>query len=212
MINSCQPLLMATPINADLDETYLTPRVAEQFRIAFGLPREPQTLETWVELTFEILAEGFRNNRDADLAPNSSHHSLWFDDTVYHTTGLFEALVLGFIVDGSSIFQLRSQSPGRGSTIEVDATRNHFSVNPENAVTSFGVSNDIVAPDYFDVPAYIAYYRFNQYTYAFPNHAAYDAWANRAEDVVSMALPMNEAISLSCSITEKWVDHNMAVK
>jgi len=81
-------------------------------------------------------------------------------------------------------------------------------VNPEDAITSFAVAENVVAAEYFDVPPDIAYMRFNQYTNAFPDQRAYEYWTERTDDVVARALPIPDALVLTQRVTEAWDDKN----
>lgn len=196
---------MTLPVTADLEDKPLDPAVSEQFRISFGLDETPETLAAWVEFAADILADGFWNTfGQQQSASGTSRHEVHIGEDSYHTTGLFEALIVPFVQNREPNFLVRSRSPIFGTEIKVHVRRDSLSVNPEPPVMSFGVAEDIVAPEYFDVPADIAYHRFNQYTNAFPDERAYEVWANHTDGVVTMALPIADALVLATSVTNEW--------
>ena len=195
---------MTLPVTVDLDDTRLAPEVAEQFRISFGLEETPATLTEWVEAASELLQSGFQKSFDPRSDPNSFHHEVHVGEESFYCKGLFEALILPFIHEAGTGFLIRSQSPSTETIIKVSVTRDSFSINPDTAVTSFGVARDVVAPEYFDVPPDIAYHRFNQYTNTFPDEQTYQFWADQTENAVTMSLSIAEALVLARSMTESW--------
>lgn len=199
---------MTLPVTADLENTAIVPEVAEQFRISLGLEETPETLATWAEATSETLNHGFRNNIPQRSAAEAFRHKVRVNQDTYYCQGLFEAMVLPFVSKEATEFQIRSRSPLSGSDVEIRATCDSLSVNPEEALTSFGVAENVVTAEYFDVPPDIAYHRFNQYTNVFPDERAYDYWTERTDDVVVMALPIPDALVLTQRVIEGWDDKN----
>lgn len=57
------------------------------------------------------------------------------------------------------------------------------------------VTRDAVAPDYFDAPPDIAYRRFSRYANVVPGEQAYERWANRTDDAVTVALSISDALA-----------------
>jgi len=187
---------------------FSTSRSAWVFGISLGLNETPETLARWAEAASETLNHGFRDNFTQQSATGSFRHEVRINDDTYYCRGLFEALVLLFVHEEVAEFQVHSRSPLSGTSVEIRATRDNLSVNPEDAITSFAVAENVVAAEYFDVPPDIAYMRFNQYTNAFPDQRAYEYWTERTDDVVAMALPIPDALVLTQRVTEAWDDKN----
>lgn len=137
---------MTEPIIADIEDESLAPVVAEQFRLAFGLPDRPETLTEWTQNTSRLIQEAYLNNFEELISTESSRHAVQIGGGIYHCRGLFDALLLPFPDEETSAFRIRSQAPDSGTTVKVRGTRDALSVSPADGVASFGVAEDIVAP------------------------------------------------------------------
>ncbi len=177
--------------------------VAEQFMISFGLERPPTTLADWVEATAELLHDGWDTMNHQQSHVDSATYHVAIDTSTYFAGSFFEALLVAFAEARSPTFSVITQPVGSSDTIEIRVSGEGSSGYPESAVMSFGVAADVVAPEYFDVPAHIAYHRFTPYTHLFEGPTAYQHWAEHA-DVCSMALSIPVAITLAEAVTLEW--------
>lgn len=193
---------MRIPETDDLERTPIDPAVADQFRTSFGLDAAPTTLAEWVERSADVLAAGIQAI-DQPLTTGSSCHTVELDAGSYHATGLVEALVLAFRRGPNTDVLVRSRSPLDDATVGLRVSGETIAASPSEAVISFGVARDVVAPAYFSVPPHIAYRRFNQYVNAFPGNDAYHRWARRTDDVRSIVLPIPDGVAAIRSIADR---------
>lgn len=202
---------MTATIPANLDDTQLEPAVGRTFQVAFGLDDRPKTLAAWIRRTSDLLAEGFMEESNLARGSDPRSHVLHFDETVYQSDRFFEALVYPFAVTHAPAFYLVCQSPISDETVRIRSTGTTIDTTPEDLIVSFGVSEDIIAPDYFEVPPEIAYLRFISQCYCFPNKPAYRRWNTNAGDAVTMGLAISEFVGLVRSLTENWDREQMRI-
>lgn len=194
---------MRIPETDDLEGTPIDPAVAEQFRTSFGLDAAPTTLADWAERSADVLAAGIQAIDRPLTTTDSSCHTVELDAGSYHATGLVEALVLAFRRGSNTDVLVRSESPLDDATVGLRVSGETIAASPPEAVISFGVARNVVAPAYFSVPPHIAYRRFSQYVNAFPGNDAYHTWARRTDGVRSMALSIPDGVAAIRAIADR---------
>lgn len=185
----------------DLANRTLPAEVAEQFGIAFGLDKKPDTLADWVAISanhFGAIDSGTFRNR---WVSGGTRVNVSRDDETCQPKGLFTGLLVAVAGSPDPVAHITAEPPDGKHTIEIHITTEGCTIEPNEAVMSFGVAENIVSPPYFDVPPAIAYARFAQYTHAFAGPQEYQAWSRRAEGVTSMSLPMPVAIETAEAMT-----------
>lgn len=190
--------LMVASSEPTLEDQGITPEVAEQFQVSFGLEKSPATLAEWVEHTSRLFKDtDFQSQFNELCRTGPSRHEAHFNGGIYHYRGLFDTLLLPFIRGASTEIVVSSRSPVSNCVINLQLMPDTLSVSPSDAVMSFGVATDFVAPDYFEVPASIAYCRFNQYSNAFRDGVEHDTWAASTPGAVTMPLSLPVGFALA---------------
>ncbi|WP_254767926.1 organomercurial lyase [Salinilacihabitans rarus] len=137
----------------------------------------------------------------ADLchADGPTGHRGTVDGRTYHFECFFDAIVLAERVE--SPVDVRTESPG-GAVVEVRATgTGDLAATPADAALSFGVAAD---PDSFSSGDWTfeeAYAAFCPYVRAFPDRAAYEAWAPTVP-AATVGAPLSDAIPLAARFAE----------
>ena len=182
-------------------ETYrdveLPPEVAEQLQAAFGLPESPTTLGEWVTITSEVADEiGLTVEMDALCTAERSRHRATIEGETRHFHCVLDALVVPFVLEADEPIPIRSESPVSGTVVEIQAGRDTLTVEPQDAVMSFGAATDVDAPatDEFDLS--LAHERFCPYANAFPTETEYEEWAVRT-DAITTAFPIEIGYQLA---------------
>jgi hypothetical protein len=180
----------------------LPPAVADGFRTALGLDEPPETLGEWVDATARLLDEaGVSIGFDAMCTAESTRHEARVGDDVVQFRCVFDALLLPFVVDDSSPVEIRSRAPGpdahEAAVVEMTATRENVSADPESAVVSFGVAADAASVSERDDPLAYGHEAFCPYINAFPDEAAYEEWAADTPEAETMSLPAADAHALA---------------
>lgn len=113
----------------------------------------------------------------------------------HHFQCFYDALILAELVD--SPVTIRTESPG-GTVIEATVTDSGVSLTPADAVMSFGITSDPdPLPD--ERPHEAAYGAICPHVKAFPDRAAYEAWAANV-DAVTIGTPLGDATGLAALI------------
>lgn len=171
-------------------EIELPPEVAEQLQTAFGLPQSPTTLEEWVTITSAVADElGLTVSMDTLCTTERSRHRATIDGDTHHFHCVLDALVVPFVIETDEPVLIRSESPVSETIVEIRAGRDTFTVEPANAVMSFGAATDLDAPDTGEFDLSLAHERFCPYANAFPTEAEYEEWAAQT-DAVTTAFPI----------------------
>jgi len=188
---------MIPPSEPSLEELDVLPEVADQFQGAFGLDTPPATLAEWVDATSPLVQTAtFQERFDHRFRTSSSRHQISAPERNYYI-GLFDTLLVPFIRGDVREFTIRSESPVSERVMDVQVDAGEPSIAPDDAVMSFGVATDVVSAEYFEVPAHIAYARFNKYTNAFGGIPAYERWARNIPDIETMRIPLSVGVVLA---------------
>lgn len=130
-----------------------------------------------------------------------SRHQAMIDGETRYFHCVLDALVFPFLRDTDDSVTIRSESPISDTVVEIQAEQDSLTVDPLDAVMSFGVATDIDVPDAKDVDLSLGYEWFCPYTNAFPTEAEYKEWASQT-DAVSMAMPLDVARQLARDIPD----------
>lgn len=175
--------------------------VGELFRIAYGTETRPGTLGTFVE-------DVRRSAKGTDLWPieldnlclvsGDSRFLLRDGEETYAFRCVLDVLMAPWLLpDSDGPFEVESTTPDEDATITAELAGTDIDVNPEETVMSLGAARAIAQqPDGGFVPA-VAYAQLCTYINAFPNRAAYEAWAEETPEAATMALPLTEGFDLA---------------
>ncbi|QIO25273.1 organomercurial lyase [Haloarcula sp. JP-L23] len=131
----------------------------------------------------------------------TSRHEAIIDGEPLYFHCVLDALVVPFLREADDPVTIRSESPASGTVVEIQAGQDSLTVEPPDAVMSFGVAADVEAPAADDVDLSLGYEWFCPYTNAFPTDAEYEEWAAKT-DAVTMAIPMDVAHQLARDIPD----------
>lgn len=180
-----------------VDEREVPPALAAALEDAFGLERRPTTLGEWVDATETRLGEVGLTVTYAELCTTADGpHVAHFDGRTQAFICVLDTFLLPYAADVSGPIGVESRSPA-GDGVGFTVTREEIRTDPAGAVISFGVADDVPAPDPDEMSPVLAYERLCPYVHAFPSLAAYDAWADSLEGAVTMALPADAGFELA---------------
>lgn len=187
----------------DYTEIGIPEALARPTRILFGLDEAPETLGELSALfeSSDTFATGDRFTwEDLLVSEGETRHEVRVGGDAYHTYCVLDALVLPFVLERR--VEIRSQPPGSDEVIAIVATPQRLEASPASTVVSFGVSRDLVEAskelEAQDESALLELThaegcpRIN----AFPDHAAYEAWAQTAE-AVTVVMTLAQAYALA---------------
>lgn len=180
----------------------IPPRVAEQLQTAFGLPQSPTTLKEWVTITSAVADElGLTVSMDTLCTTERSRHQATIDGDTHHFHCVLDALVVPFVIEADEPIIIRSESPVSETIVGIRAGWDTLTVEPTDAVMSFGVATDLDVPDSDEFDLSLAHERFCPYANAFPTEAEYDEWAAQT-DAITTAFPIEVGYQLARHIPD----------
>ena len=183
-------------------EREIPPTVADQLQTAFALPRPPATLGDWVTITSAVVEDvGLTVGMETLCTTKISPHEAIINGEPLYFHCVLDALVVPFLREADDPVTIRSESPASGTVVDIQAGQDSLTVEPPDAVMSFGVAADVEAPDTDDVDQSLGYEWFCPYTNAFPSDAEYEEWASKT-DAVTMAIPIDVAHQLASDISD----------
>ena len=181
-----------------LEEREMPSELAEQFQVSLGLDRPPATLVEWADATAELLDNQHVPDRLEMLCLTAnSRHEARIDGEIRHFRCFFDTLLVPFVADGTPEVRVRSRSPVSDAVVTGEVTDEAVSVEPKDAVMSFGAATDVVSADYLEVPATLAYRRFCPYINIFVDEAEYGRWEDADDSGVTMPLSVPEGFALA---------------
>jgi hypothetical protein len=125
-----------------------------------------------------------------------SRHRARIDGDTHHFHCVLDALVVPFVIKADEPVFIRSESPVSETIVEIRAGRDMLTVEPADAVMSFGASTDLGEPDTDEFDLSLAHKRFCPYANAFPTEAEYKEWAAQT-DAVTTAFPIEVGYQLA---------------
>lgn len=178
--------------------------VAETFAVALGLASPPATLGDWIDLTAKRLdAAGISFGVEELCLTETSPHRARIDDEAYFFDCVLDTLLLPFVRDDSDEVDVRTRSPVSGTVIEATVTPHRITVDPPDAVMSFGISGDAGPPEECDGVLASGLVQFCPYINAFADRAEYDRWAAETNEAVTMALPLEDGFALASALYDR---------
>ena len=155
-----------------------------------------ETLAEWVAEVRDRLG-GSLDVGDLCHADAETPHRGHVDGETYHFQCFYDAVALSGLVDER--VEVRTESPD-GAVVEATAEGvETLSVTPEDAVFSFGVADDPVAPTNDVVDVTDVYEAICPYVKAFPDGAAYREWADTVP-AATVAAPLGGATELAAAL------------
>jgi hypothetical protein len=171
----------------------IPPQLGEELSKTFDLDTLPTTTGEFAAAIPTKLMNDI--NELCTSAP--SRHAIHLDSESYYVHCTLDTLVLPFLLDTSSTFEIASESPISGETVKVHGSLDAIDVVPEKAVMSFGVRKINKNSGESDITPEFVYRQFCPYTNAFLSKAEYKRWAVETKEATSMSLAFDEAFSLA---------------
>ena len=183
-------------------ELEIPPTVADQLQTAFALPRPPTTLGDWVTITSAVAEDvGLTVGMETLCTTETSRHEATIDDETRYFHCVLDALVIPFLRETDEPVTIRSESPVSGTVVEIQAGQDSLTVDPPDALMSFGVAIGVDASDADDVDLSLGYEWFCPYTNAFLTGSEYEEWDLQI-DAVTMAIPIDISHQLASDIPD----------
>ena len=118
-----------------------------------------------------------------------SRHQATIDGDTHHFRCVLDTLGVPFLCEIDEPIQIRSESPVSETIVEIRAGRDTLTVEPTDAVMSFGAATDLDTPDTDEFDLSLAHKRFCPYANAFPTEAEYEEWVAQT-NAVTTAFPI----------------------
>lgn len=185
-----------------IDDSVLTTELPEELGSTLGrfLGTEPiDTLGGWVAaVRYHI--DG-RSITIEELCTTDERTEHWgtVDGEKYHFACFYDAVILAALVD--SPVDIRTKSPD-GRVIEAHAVgTDELTVDPDDAVFSFGIDGDVSPPSEEGPTLDDGYAAICPYVRAFPAREAYERWATSVH-ATTVAMPLGGATELAAALVE----------
>lgn len=200
---------MTTNPARSVNDYDVPPELADKIQITFGLNEPPATLGDWVDATCHLLdgadiTVGFEDMCTADV----SRHEAQIGGEAQHFHCILDTLLLPFVVEDQSTFDVRSRSPISDTIVELTVSGNTVEVTPTEAVMSFGVAADVDIPPNGAIEPALAYTCLCPYINAFPSHAEYEQWASETPEAATMALSLADGFELAQILAQSQYGFN----
>lgn len=194
---------MTTNPSRSIEDYDIPPELADKFQTAFGLTEPPATIGDGFYATSHLLDDaditvGFEDMCTAD----ESRHEARIDSEIQHFHCVLDTLLLPFVVENQSTFDVRSHSPVSDEIIELTVSGDTVKVTPTEAVMSFGVATDVDIPADNVLKPKVAYTRLCPYINAFSSQGEYEEWASNTPEAVTMALSLSDGFELAQILTQ----------
>lgn len=105
------------------------------------------------------------------------------------------------MIEADEPILIRSESPVSETIVGIRAGWETLTVEPADAVMSFGAATDLDAPDTDEFDLSLAHERFCPYANAFPTEVEYEEWAAQT-DAVTTAFPIAVGHQLACHVPD----------
>jgi hypothetical protein len=194
---------MTTNPSRSVDDYDIPPNLADTIQTAFGLNEPPATLGDWSDTTAHLLDNGGITAGFEDMCTaDDSRHEAQIDGEVQHFHCVLDTLLLPFVVEDQSTFDVRSRSPGSDEIVELAVSGDTVEVTPSEAVMSFGVATDVEIPTDGAIEPALAYTHLCPYINAFPSQAEYEQWASETPEAATMVLSLADGFELAQILTQ----------
>lgn len=157
------------------------------------------TLGAWVTQVRRHTGGGSIAVDDLCHTDVDSPHRGELDGETYGFRCFYDAVVLAALADKP--VDIRTESPGGVAIEAIAAGTDHLRVTPPAAVFSFGVDEAVEPPEAGAPSNADVYAAVCPYVKAFPDPAAYEAWAETVE-AATVAIPLTGATAIAGALVE----------
>lgn len=183
----------------DALSTPLPPDVGAAVASAYGTEERPATFGDWLDGMAAAYAATDVDSEPEDMcAVEESRHVVERGGETTAYVCVLDPLAIPFIEGRSA--HVRSDPPVGEGTIEFRIGPDDVTVDPAEAVVSFGV--DAPPPD---APLSVeeTYDRLCPYGHAFPEEAAYERWDGDVEGIVTTVIDAETAVGVAAGIARR---------
>jgi len=186
-----------------LDDVSLPPAVGEQLAMAYGADGTIENGAEWVTTMKASLAESVGRTPTAEDLCSSpdGRHTFEGKSGSQSYVCVLDPIIYPFLTDTPGT--IRSETPVRGETVEIEVEPGGVSVSHDEAVISLGAADTIDPDD--PVTFERIYQQVCGYVHVFADRAEYETWAGDA-DAATTAVSVDEGIGVSASLTTVLFD------
>lgn len=184
--------------DSDTSTDYRGPEIpaplGDQLRAALALEERPGTFGDWVDAMAVLVdREGIDVDLDTLCTTDESPHRATFDGRTQHYQCAQDAFVVPFLAEDVDAVRIETECPVTGESIAIAVNGSGLTVSPDETVVSFGVADDLDAPEAGTASPVLAYEHICPYGHAFASSEAYEAWA---ADVDALTMRVSTADTL----------------
>lgn len=178
----------------DLDDVTFPAAVADGLATAYGVDGTIETGAEWVSVTRRTLSESDdRTPTVEDLCTSADgRHTFAGSDESQSYICVLDPLAYPFLTDTPGT--IRSETPVRGETVEVEVSEDGATVSHDDAVISLGVAED--PADVEEVTPAVIYQEVCGYIHVFADRDEYEEWT-AAADGVTTAVPARDGVGVA---------------
>lgn len=173
-----------------IEDSVLTAELPDELGSALGRFLGTESVETlggWVAAVRYHIDGATVSIDELCVTDNETDHWGVVDGEKYYFACFYDAVILAALINNA--VDIRTKSP-TGTVIEARAIgTDELTVNPDDAVFSFGIDKDVSPPSPDGPRLEHGYAAICPYVKAFPNRNAYERWAHSVTaETVDMAL------------------------
>jgi hypothetical protein len=174
--------------------------LAQLLQRAFRLEHRPETLRGWGEAMGTIVErEGLEIGLQTLCTTEHSPHKARFNGRTQHFVCVQDAFIVPYVTEDVETVEITTESPVTHEVIEATVTGDDVTIDPPEAVMSFGIADEVPDPDADAHSPELAYGLLCPYGHAFRDRAEYDSWAETVDAVTTVA-PLTDALDLAKGI------------
>lgn len=157
------------------------------------------TFADWVSEIRRFTGGGAISIEDLCHSTTETEHWGEMGGERYHFLCFYDAVILAALADQP--VDIRTTSPD-GTVISATAVGTEdLGVTPEDAVFSFGIDDEVEAPDDGEPSPADIYAAVCPYVRAFPGPSAYETWAQRVS-AATVGMPLDGATEVAAALVE----------
>ena len=184
-----------------VDDSVLTAELPEKLGSALGRFLGIESVDTlggWVAaVRYHIDGDSITIDELCATDEETDHWGI-VEGEKYYFSCFYDAVILAALVENP--VDIRTKSPN-GTVIEARAVgTDELTVDPEEAVFSFGIDEDVPPPSADGPRLESGYAAICPYVKAFPNQEAYERWA-RSVHAETVDMPLAGATELAAALT-----------
>lgn len=185
-----------------LDDVVLPPAVGERLATLFDHDGDIETAGEWIAVEREALVhDAGRMATIDDLCTTDDGAHIFSARDGSHEQAyicVLDPLVYPVLTDTPGT--VRSETPVRGETVEIEVSEDGASVSHDDAVVSIGVSDHVDAVD--EVTPEVIYRQICGYIHVFVDETEYAEWAEDV-DAATTALPVSKGLAVAGELTSE---------